>query len=345
LANGISRAAILLGIVALFFALRRIASFRVRAGLELALLFAIWLDLISHVPKQNPTVDPQAYQISLPPLAEMNPRPQPGESRAMLTFRALEKFHNSSVSNSLQAVLGVRLGLYDNCNLLEGIPKVDGFYSLYLPEQQEIRFNLFPSTNSIRPGLADFLGASQVTSEQSLLEWQSRKNWMPMITTGQQPQFADPERTLDQITRPEFDPRKLVYLPMEARGSVSVSNSLPGKILAQTVCAHRIIVDAEMSGPNMLVVAQTFYHPWRAAIDGNRAILWRANYAFQAIEVPAGRHRVELVYRDGSFRWGTAISGGTVSAFALVAFRRRKKRNYRHAQTPTANHDGQDQLG
>ena len=37
----------------------------------------------------------------------------------------MEKFQHSMVSNTFQAVLGNRMALYLNCNLLEGIPKID----------------------------------------------------------------------------------------------------------------------------------------------------------------------------------------------------------------------------
>jgi len=36
--------------------------------------------------------------------------------------------------------------------------------------------------------------------------------------------------------------------------------------------------------------------------------LWRANHAFQALEVPAGRHEVKLVYHDTRFLLGGVIS-------------------------------------
>jgi hypothetical protein len=42
--------------------------------------------------------------------------------------------------------------------------------------------------------------------------------------------------------------------------------------------------------------------------------LWRANYAFQALEVPAGRHKVQLVYRDGKL-----LAGALLSALGLLA--------------------------
>ena len=58
----------------------------------------------------------------------------------------------------------------------------------------------------------------------------------------------------------------------------------------------------------MLVVAQAFYHPWHAYVDGNATPLWRANYAFQALEVPPGKHQIRLVYEDRSFRYGAITS-------------------------------------
>jgi uncharacterized membrane protein YfhO len=58
----------------------------------------------------------------------------------------------------------------------------------------------------------------------------------------------------------------------------------------------------------MVVVAQAFYHPWRAFVDGKTVPLWRANYAFQSLEVPAGSHQVELRYVDKNFLAGCLIS-------------------------------------
>ncbi len=43
-------------------------------------------------------------------------------------------------------------------------------------------------------------------------------------------------------------------------------------------------------------------------MDERLARLWRANFAFQALEVPAGRHQVVLTYEDAWFRWGVLIS-------------------------------------
>jgi hypothetical protein len=206
------------------------------------------------------------------------------------------------------------MGLYDNCNLLDGVPKIDGFYSLFIPQEQQVRFRIFPSTNSIRPALADFLGVSQISSDERFLEWQSRKTWMPLITSGQTPEFLDPDRTVESMCSPQFDPRKVVFLPLEARSRVNLTNAVAAKILNQTFSAHRIVFEVEASTPTMIVIAQTYYHLWKARVDRVPARLWRANHAFQAIQVRAGHHRVELAYEDSNFRAGAMISAATLLA-------------------------------
>jgi uncharacterized membrane protein YfhO len=59
----------------------------------------------------------------------------------------------------------------------------------------------------------------------------------------------------------------------------------------------------------MVVIAQTYYPAWKAYVDGQATKLWRANYAFQAVQVPAGRHRIELRYEDKLFLIGALLSG------------------------------------
>src|SRR6185369_8018508 len=128
-----TRALLLLCFLGLSVALHKVRSARTQICVQLGLLATVWIDLLTHLPRQNPSVDAQAYRIALPSLAQMQPRPEAGHSRAALSYRAIEKFHTTIVPNRFESVIGHRMGLYDNCNLIEGLAKVDGFYSLYLP--------------------------------------------------------------------------------------------------------------------------------------------------------------------------------------------------------------------
>ena len=312
LLNGLARALFLLFILLLLWGVTRFGDSKRRILHQLALLLALWLDVVVHVPWQNPAVDSSIYSLILPPLQQLNPRPAPGESRAMLTKGAIIKFHETMIPSPFDGYLCSRLGLYDNCNLLEHIPKVDGFYSLYLREERETRFSLYISTNTVLPHLADFLGVSQVNSRTNYLEWEPRASYLPLITTGQKPTFVEPEKTLNALVSPGFNPSQTVLLPVEARPFIRVTNQTNSKILSQQFLAHHVIVEVESTEPALLVIAQVFYHPWKGYVGGVPTRLWRANHAFQAIEVPAGRQQVRLVYEDRWFLIGATISAATL---------------------------------
>ena len=207
--NGFSRIAFLAMLfMTLSFCVRR----PFRASLSLLLVLGVWLDVITHAPRQNPSVNPQVYRLELPSPREMNSRPQPGDSRAMLTEAAISKFHSTMLPSTFDYMLGVRTGLYDNLNLLSAIPKVDGFYSLYLPYEQDMRRLGFSSTNRVRAPIADLLNVSQVTAPDGFFDWQARHNWMPLITGGQRPEFLGSDGTLQSLLSPDFDGRKVALL-------------------------------------------------------------------------------------------------------------------------------------
>jgi uncharacterized membrane protein YfhO len=90
------------------------------------------------------------------------------------------------------------------------------------------------------------------------------------------------------------------------------------KILSTNFTAQRIDVQVDAAGPGMVVVAQAYYPAWHAYVDGQPTRLWRANYAFQALEVPAGRHQVEIVYQDRTFHLGCLISLAALLGCAVV---------------------------
>ncbi len=271
------------------------------------LLLSVWLDCVSHAPRQNPTVEPSVY-AHLPPLDQLTPRPLFGDSRAMPSLEASRVFYNLGPTNLVEGYVGRRLGLDRNCNLIDDIPKVDGFYSLYLAEEKAVEVRLYGADDRPRPELADFLGVSQVSAKGNILDWEARTNYLPLITAGQAPVFADNATTLADLPSSNFAPREIVYLPPAAKASILARDRSRAEIISRKVSAHHLELVVEAPAPAMVVVAQAYYHPWRAYVDGRPASLWRANHAFQALEVPAGRSRVKLVYEDRLFFWGAIVS-------------------------------------
>jgi uncharacterized membrane protein YfhO len=71
---------------------------------------------------------------------------------------------------------------------------------------------------------------------------------------------------------------------------------------------NEIMIETSSSSPGYVVLANTWYPGWSAWIDSQPRTIWRANYLFQAVEVPAGDHQLVLMYRPGIFITGCAIS-------------------------------------
>jgi Bacterial membrane protein YfhO len=274
----------------------------------MALLLTLWLDALTHAPWQNPTVPSHVLaRLTVPPQG-MAPAPELGQGRALLSLSAMTEFYTRNSTNAAESFRERRIGLPNSLNLIDQIPKVDGFFSLYLPEERRVHFRLYGSDTQVRPRLADFLGVTQVSATSDLLAWTPRDTAMPLVTGGQQPVFLEPGAALTNLISSNFEPQKYVLMPPEAWPAIAVTNGTTVTIHKVEWLNHRVRVEAESTQAALIVFSQAHYHPWQARVDGEETGIWRANVAFQAVEMPAGRHVVELIYLDHAFRFGCALS-------------------------------------
>ncbi len=70
----------------------------------------------------------------------------------------------------------------------------------------------------------------------------------------------------------------------------------------------RLVLVINTTSPGWLVLADTWYPGWRAAIDSTPTTLYPANVLFRAVQVPAGEHRIILEYRPIGFYFGVLFS-------------------------------------
>ncbi|HEX7617449.1 MAG TPA: YfhO family protein, partial [Verrucomicrobiae bacterium] len=138
--------------------------------------------------------------------------------------------------------------------------------------------------------------------------WQSRSNFLALVTAGQKPVFLDDVKTLQAMTQNDFDGSKIVFLPPEARSHVTISNKTSARVVNSHFENQSVQAEIEAAEPSLVVLSQTWYHNWRAYVDGHETPLLRANHAFQALQVPAGRHQIRLAYEDRAFETGAAVS-------------------------------------
>ncbi|MGA3284290.1 MAG: hypothetical protein ABSD57_07520 [Verrucomicrobiota bacterium] len=308
LRNGLTRAFFLLVTGGLLLLLTLEAAPGLRRIAPLLLIVVAWLDVFTHEPAQNPTVPPSVYELNLARTKlALSPQPELGGSRAMITTKAYMDFIHFALRDPGNNFLGKRLGFCGNVNLLDAVPKVDGFFSLTPREGDDLNSLLYGTTNEF-PRLEDFMGVSQITAPDAFYHWQSRKTFLPLVTAGQKPVFLDDADTLRALTQPDFDGSKVVFLPPEAKPFVTVTNQTAARVLKSHFGIQSVDIEIVAGAPSLVVVAQTWYHNWRAEVDGEPARLLRANHAFQAVEIPEGRHRVQLIYRDRAFAVGAGVS-------------------------------------
>jgi hypothetical protein len=131
------------------------------------------------------------------------------------------------------------------------------------------------------------------------------------------PADGDAERAL--ILSGKVDPDREVMLPAGAPDEPRSGASRPGT--AHILADEPSRVGVETTGPQngWLVLADAWAPGWRAEIDGKRTIVYRANYAFRAVHVRAGRHRVEFRYDPMSFKAGLLLTGLALGLAAALA--------------------------
>jgi hypothetical protein len=156
--------------------------------------------------------------------------------------------------------------------------------------------------------LEDLLSVSETIAPGKVFDWVPRTNYIPIVTVGQQPVFVDSKTAFDAIAEGTGDFRNKVYLPAEAEPEVKAQREPAARVLAKEFTANMKSIEVETPAPAMLVLAESYYHNWTAQVDGESARLWQANSAFEAVQVPAGRHKVLLLYKDEAFRAGCVIS-------------------------------------
>ncbi|MDB6124147.1 MAG: hypothetical protein JWQ71_3140 [Pedosphaera sp.] len=314
LGSGVGRILFLILILGAVYFLMRSQLARTRGLVGVFILVLVGLDASTHTSKQNPTVPMRVYNDLG---VRQNVKARLGESRAMVSPQMQSFMRHAATSNAVDFVVGTRRALYLNSNLFDGIPVVNGFFSIYLKEGAAINGLLYDAPDSPPNPLADFVGASQISSSEGTFDWVERTNFMPMVTAGQKPVIVTDEQALHALSSAEFNPRMAVYLPPNAGGILKVTNGGMARVITRRFSAHQVNAEVEAREPAMVVISQTFYHAWQAYVDEKPTKLWRANYAFQALEVPAGHHHVKLVYEDQFFKWGAIISLGSLALCLL----------------------------
>jgi hypothetical protein len=120
-----------------------------------------------------------------------------------------------------------------------------------------------------------------------------------------------------------IDYRREVLLEAEPaagdRPEEALAPASPGSARILRYQDERVDIETEAAGRRLLVLTDVWFPGWTAAIDGREVPILRADVAFRAVAIPAGRHLVTFEYRPASVRIGAWISAVALAVAVLAA--------------------------
>ncbi|MCC6188723.1 MAG: hypothetical protein IT318_06785 [Anaerolineales bacterium] len=132
------------------------------------------------------------------------------------------------------------------------------------------------------------------------------------------------EQAFGAIHAPDFDPEGVVVLDATSAAArppvVLASATAAGErtlfYTAYAPEAYRVV--ARTPGPSYVVFSEVWYPGWRAWIDGVETPVYRANFAFRAVHVPAaGEHTIVMRFDPAAWKLGLAMTLLTLATLGV----------------------------
>jgi hypothetical protein len=221
----------------------------------------------------------------------------------------------------------LRLVRLPNLNLLEGLPSANNFdpmvpgrYARWMEALGDsldypIGLNLMAVSAVEDIGTA---GKNEVTFEP--IQSGERLRWMPCAQA-----VKDENSAWEVLTGGQFDPASKVIIEEKRTASTPDCQDAPERADIQITNEHsnQLKIRVQAPSPGWLVLSDTWYPGWRAHIDGDISLIWRANFLYRAVRLEAGEHEVVFSYIPWSFYLGSLAS--LVAAILLwLAFKMRR---------------------
>jgi hypothetical protein len=126
---------------------------------------------------------------------------------------------------------------------------------------------------------------------------------------------------LREVTTPGFDGRRNAIVEAGDAPSVQEPSTILARADASRSSPTELRVTTSTGERRFLVVSEMYYPGWRAYVDDVETPIFRTNYLFRGVVVPAGQHVVRFVYRPFSVLTGAAMSSLALMCVGVLLFR------------------------
>jgi uncharacterized membrane protein YfhO len=153
---------------------------------------------------------------------------------------------------------------------------------------------------------------------------------LPRATFVGSVEKTDKMSILNHIKNQDFDPFKVAYVEENLPTAIDIPQEGASARVSEYKM-HNIKIDVNATGNNLLLISEMDYPNWHAFLDGKETEIFKTNFAFRSVIIPAGKHVLEMKYIDEAFNTGKTISWilsflvlGTL-IFGIWLDRRKKK--------------------
>jgi len=131
--------------------------------------------------------------------------------------------------------------------------------------------------------------------------------------------IKDGQEIVSRLQVQEFDTKKKIILEENPNFILSSEKAKKQEIEWLEYRPGRLKMVVNSDQPGFVFLANNFYPGWESFVDSQKTKIYRADYTFQAIKVPEGRHLIEFFYQPKSFLFGGLISGFSCANLMLIA--------------------------
>jgi hypothetical protein len=334
------------GVVPLLFAFAGAALFlwwsrrpagRVSLAMAVGLLL---LDLGGYAALYNPTADLQYYDERPDVLAALSHEPRPFRKATFLP-------RYNPYDRATLATLAMSWGM------VFGVEDINGFNSLqtrrytdylFSPDEGDVSYGLLGDDRLLRPespilsslnvryvllpagsALSVGTGLRRVWENADVIVYENTLAYPRAFFAGSVQAMADAAAILRAVTADGFDGRRLALVEAAEAPAVSAGSD-QDRVTVAALGTNRMSLTCSAAAPRFLVLSEMYFPGWQAEVDGTPTPIYRTNYLFRGVVVPAGAHTVTLTYRPRSVLVGAAVSGFALAVALVVLVARRRRR-------------------
>lgn len=132
------------------------------------------------------------------------------------------------------------------------------------------------------------------------------KNVLPRAFIVSDWEMRSGEDALTALIDPNFPVDKEIVI--ESPVNFNKSDIVNSNVSYEFYSPERSLIDVKTDHDGFLFVSDAWYPGWIAKIDGLEEPIFRADYAFRAVAVSEGVHKVEFIYSPDSLRIGEFVS-------------------------------------